>query len=275
MITYLLSGFLSIAAAGASVPAQAGPEYVIGPRDVIAITIFNEETLSRPALTVDPQGTVDCPLIGRVKVGGLTARQVEEELVRRYSDGYLKQPSLTVTVKEFRNMTIWVMGQVRTPGNYDLKGDANLMAALAAAGGTTTDAGSYVIVTSAPGGAEATGPILPDDKQPAQPQTRIPREDIDTGRAARVRLKSGDTVYVPKAAVFYIVGQVRSPNSYVLSDGLTVLQALALAGGATDRAAKNRITIQRIVNGRKVEIKVKESDPVQPGDTIKVPTRFF
>jgi polysaccharide export outer membrane protein len=275
MITYLLSGFLSIAAAGPSFPVQAGPEYVIGPRDVIAITIFNEETLSRPALTVDPQGTVDCPLIGRVKVGGLTARQVEEELVRRYSDGYLKQPSLTVTVKEFRNMTIWVMGQVRTPGNYDLKGDANLMAALAAAGGMTTDAGAYVIVTSAPGGADATGPVLPDDKQPAQPQTRIPREDIDTGRAARVRLKSGDTVYVPRAAVFYIVGQVRSPNSYVLSDGLTVLQALALAGGATDRAAKNRITIQRIVNGRKVEIKVKESDLVLPGDTIKVPTRFF
>lgn len=273
MTTLLIAAMLS-SATGAPLSVQPGGEYVIGPRDVIAITIFNEEALSRPSLTVDAQGTVECPLIGRVKVGGLTARQVEDELVRRYSDGYLKQPSLTVTIKEYRNMTIWVMGQVRTPGNYDLKGDANLMAALAAAGGTTTEAGSYVIVTRT-AGADPAGPILPDDRQQAQHQTRISREDIDTGRAAAFRLRSGDTVYVPKAAVFYIIGQVRSPNSYVLSDGLTVLQALALAGGATDRAAKNRITIQRIVDGRKVEVKVKESDLVQPGDTIKVPTRFF
>lgn len=258
----------------AAARSAAGDEYLIGPKDVIAITIFNEDALSRPTLTVDGEGTVDCPLIGRVKVGGLTARQAEDLLVKRYGDGYLNKPSVSVIVKEFRNMTVWVTGQVRNPSQVELQGDANLMAALAAAGNLTNDAGSYIVVTRAPEGRQAEGPTMPDAPA-AQEQIRVPREDVDTGRAARVRLRAGDTVFVPRAETFYISGQVRSPNSYVLTQGLTVLQALAVAGGATDRAAKNRITIQRVVNGKRVERKVKLTDLVQPGDTIVVPTRFF
>lgn len=253
-------------------PSSAGDEYLIGPRDVIAITIFNDEQLSRPALTVDAQGTVDCPLVGRVKVGGLTARQVEDLLVRRYSPDYLVNPSISVAVKEFRNMIVWVQGQVRSPGQVELKGDANLLAALAIAGPLTADAGSPIVITRSADGAGAAGPTLPGDQRPGA-RIEVKREEIEDGRASRYRLRAGDTVYVPRTAVFFITGHVKAANSYPLTDGMTVLQAIAVAGGVTERAARNRIYIQRVVDGRKVEVRVKETDPVLPNDTIVVPAR--
>lgn len=256
-----------------ALPAASG-EYVIGPKDVISVTIFNEESMSRPSLTVDAEGTIDMPNIGRVVVGGLTARQVEDVLVTRYSGAYLINPSISVIVKEFRNMIVFVQGAVKTAGAVELRGNPTLLAALTEAGSFATDAGSYIIITPAPTGERASGPTLPDARNVTN-QTRVSREDVDRGLANHVRLRAGDTVFVPKADKFFISGQVRTPGEYVLSEGLNVLQALALAGGATDRAARNRIKIKRLVNGMMTEVKVTEVDLVQPGDTIIVPTRFW
>lgn len=255
-------------------PSFAGNDYVIGPKDVIAVTVFNEEAMSRPSLTVDAEGTVDMPHIGRVLVGGLTARQVEDTLVKRYSGAYLINPSISVIVKEYRNMIVYVQGAVRNAGAVELKGNPTLLAALTEAGSLTSDAGSYIIITPAANGEEATGPTLPDARN-AKNQTRIRREDVDNGLANNVRLRAGDTIFVPKADRFFVSGQVRTPGDYELTEGLNVLQALTLAGGTTDRAAKNRIKIKRLVNGTMKEISVKENDLVQPGDTILVPTRFW
>jgi polysaccharide export outer membrane protein len=280
----LLITMLWFAAPGPAVhPAQtpavapgevATGEYLIGPKDVISLTIYNEESLSRPVLTVDAEGTVDCPLIGRVKVGGRTARQVEDILITRYSGEYLVNPSISVVVKEFRNLVVYVQGEVKLPGQVELKGDPTLVAALTEAGWFTSTAGSYVTLTRAGRGTTMGGPVMSNPSRPLE-QLRISREDIDAGQAASIRLSAGDTVTVPKAASFFITGHVRAPNSYILSENLTVLQALALAGGATERAARNRIKIRRVVDGKTVEVSVKESDLVLPGDTIIVPPRFF
>ena len=258
----------------AAAAAAGGTEYVIGPKDVIAITIFNEEAMSRPSLTVDAEGTVDMPHIGRVMVGGLTARQVEDALLKRYAGAYLINPSISVIVKEFRNMIVYVQGAVKHAGAVELKGNPTLLAALTEAGSLATDAGSYIIITPAADGEQATGPTLPDARN-ARNQIRVRREDVDNGLANNVRLRAGDTVFVPRADKFFVSGQVRSPGDYVLAEGLNVLQALTLAGGTTDRAAKNRIKIKRLIDGAMKEISVKENDLVQPGDTILVPTRFW
>ena len=101
------------------------------------------------------------------------------------------------------------------------------------------------------------------------------REDIDNGRASRIRLRAGDFIFVPTADKFFITGEVKSTGQYVLSGELNVLQALAMAGGVTDRANRGNIKIERVVDGKKVEIKAKESTLVQAGDTIKVPKRFW
>jgi polysaccharide biosynthesis/export protein len=275
MTTTLIALLLVWSQSAAAVPApgpQASDEYTIGPRDVISVIIFQEPEYSRDALTVDAEGTVDCPLIGRVKVADLTARQVEDVLVKAYSPRYMKNPNISVIVREFRNMTVWVSGAVRTPSQVELKGDFSLLAALNAAGNMTNEAGSYVLVIGAEEGAAASGPTLPD-KEKRQTQLRVSRAEIEQGRATHVRLRAGDTVYVPPAETFFISGQVRSPDRYTLTEGLNVMQAIALAGGPTERAAQNRIEIQRIVNGKVVKTRAKLTDLVQPNDTIVVPNR--
>lgn len=277
MNTLLIAVLLVGAHAPVSAPrggpqAQATDEYVIGPRDVISITIFQEPELSRDALTVDANGTVDCAIVGRVKVGDLTARQVEDLLVKAYSPRYLRNPSISVMVKEFRNMTVWVMGAVRSPQEVELKGDFSLLAALNAAGNMTSDAGAYVLIIDADNGDQTRGPTLPDTEKRLN-QLQVSRADIEQGRATSIRLRAGDTVFVPRAATFFISGQVRTPGAYVITDGLNVLQAIALAGGATDRAAQNRIEVQRVIDGKVVKTRVRLTDPVQPNDTIVVPPR--
>jgi polysaccharide export outer membrane protein len=269
-----------VTAVPASPAAAVSDEYVVGPQDVIALTIFNDDSQSRPALLVDIDGTIDCPYIGRVRVAGLTPRQIEDLLrqalgvrtdaqgVRR---GYLVNPNINIAVKEFRSQRVSVNGAVRTPGEVELKGDPTLTRALSAAGYPTPESGSYIVITHAsadpsPGGVS---PLRPED------QMRVSREDIDNGRASRIRLRPGDSIRVPPADKFYIFGEVKTTGMWVLSGDVNVLQALAMAGGLTDRANKNNIRIQRMVDGRKSEIKAKESTLVMAGDTIVVKRRLF
>ena len=88
-------------------------------------------------------------------------------------------------------------------------------------------------------------------------------------------LKDGDTIVVPKAQAVYVFGQVKTPGAYAVSKGTTVLQALSLAGGVTDRGSTGRVKIVRTVDGKKREIKAKLTDVVEPGDTLIVGERFF
>ena len=93
--------------------------------------------------------------------------------------------------------------------------------------------------------------------------------------AHNVPLREGDVVIVPRAQSVYVVGQVSNPGAYTMEKGTTVLQALAMAGGVTERGSTSRIRIIRLVNGEKKEIRVSVDDPVRAGDTVMVPERFF
>jgi polysaccharide export outer membrane protein len=100
--------------------------------------------------------------------------------------------------------------------------------------------------------------------------------DLQSGKLSNnVALRDGDTVFVPKAEPFFVTGQVRSPGSYPLQKGMTVLQALSVAGGVTDRGTTRRMKLIRMADGKKKELSVELTDLVQPGDTIIVPQRFF
>jgi polysaccharide export outer membrane protein len=262
-------------------PASSSEQYVIGPRDVLKVTIFNEEQLSREMVPVEGDGTIEYPLIGRVKVGGLTTRQVAQELekllgTRKGPDGrlvgFLVSPQITVGVRDYRSVRVWVMGEVVRPGAIDLQGGrATLLDAIAEAGSFAASAGSTLTVVHASGG-DASGPTLPD-RASSQDQQQYSREDVFSGAAARVRLRDGDTVVVSRAAEVYVTGQVRSPAKYVITPKTTVLQAITLAGGYTERAAKNRIEIEREIKGKKQKIRVKESDLVRADDVIIVPAK--
>jgi polysaccharide export outer membrane protein len=273
LLILLFTGFASAQEPASSQPpaeAAAPTAYLIGAQDVLSVTVYGEADLTKGSITVDADGTFDFPLIGRVQAGGRTVRQIEADIKARLGASYLRDPSVTVEVVKFRSQTVYVTGQVRNPGKFTLSGDASIMTVLAEAGSVTAEAGSYVVITHAHG-ASAAG----TDADATDGQIRVSRRDLETGRAQTVRLHDGDTIFVPRAETFFVTGFVRQPGSFVLDGDVTVLQAISLAGGPTERAAMNRVKIRRIVNGETQDVKVKLTDLVQPNDTIIVPQRIL
>jgi polysaccharide export outer membrane protein len=265
----LMLGALLLAAA----PAAAQTDYTIGAQDVLTITVYNQEDLSGK-FTVDADGTLTFPLIGRVKAGGLTLRGLEEDLRKRLADGYLRTPQVSVSMQQYRSQRIFVMGEVRSPGAYQLTGDMTIIEAIARAGSTTPQAADEVMIVRPREGKAADGPILATDDH--SEVIRINLREIQEGALSKnVQLLDGDTLVVQKARSVYVFGQVRAPGAYPVDKDTTVLQALSLAGGVTDRGSTGRIKIVRTVDGKKKELKVKLTDIVEPGDTVIVAERFF
>jgi polysaccharide export outer membrane protein len=278
MTTKILLTFSTIAllllpiGAGAQQPQT---NYVVGPQDILMITMFDQEDLSGK-YPVDADGTFTFPLVGRVKAGGLTLRQLEGELKRLLKDGaYFKDPQLAVGVEQYRSQKVHVVGEVRNPATYPLTGDTTLIEAIARAGSTLpTASGEALIVRVKAGARSSDRPTLPNEENTEV--TTVDLKQLQSGALSQnVALKDGDTIFVPRAETVYVIGQVKNPNAYAIQRGTTVLQVLALAGGVTDRGAMGRITIIRMEKGKQVEVKAKLTDIVRSGDTIKVPERFF
>jgi polysaccharide export outer membrane protein len=276
--TSLLSATLIVLLSGSVRPlAQTSvdasvTDYRVGPQDVLTITSYDQADLSGK-FTVEADGTFTFPLIGRVKAGGLTLRGLEESLKARLKDeGFFKNPQVTVSVETYKSQKIYVIGEVRSPGPVSLSGDISLVEAIARAGSTLPSASGEVIIVHAT--PDATGPTLPSANANAE---RIDLLALQNGVVKQnIVLRDGDTISVPKAESVYVVGQVKNPNAYALQQkNTTVLQALSLAGGITDRGSMSRIKIVRIVKGDKKEIKVKITDVVEPNDTILVGDRLF
>jgi len=247
--------------------------YVIGPQDVLSISLFDQQDLSGK-YPVDSDGTFTFPLVGRVKAGGLTLRQLEAELKKLLMDGFFKDPQLAVGVESYRSQKIHIVGEVRNPGTYPLTGDMSLIEAVARAGSTLPGASGEALIVRARPGQAAAGPILPNAEN-ADVQT-IDLKALQSGVLNQnVSLQDGDTIYVPRAETIYVFGQVRNPGAYAVQKTTTVLQALSLAGGVNERGATGRIKIVRIEKGKTVEVKALLTDIVRPGDTIMVPERFF
>ena len=247
--------------------------YVVGAQDILTVTSFDQEDLSGK-YPVDSDGTFTFPLIGRVKAGGLTLRELEAELKRLLKEGFFKDPQLSVGVETYKSQKIHIVGEVRNPGTYPLTGDMSLIEAVARAGSTLPSASGEALVVRAKSGHQTTGPILPngDDTD----VTTVDLRELQSGALSQnVALRDGDTIFVPRAESVYVFGQVRNPGAYAIQRNTTVLQALSLAGGVNERGATGRIKIVRIEKGKTVEVRVKLTDVVRPGDTIIVPERFF
>jgi len=246
----------------------AGPaaqnEYVIGPQDVLNITVIGESDLTNK-FTVEQDGTFTFPFIGRVKAGGLTQHALEDELRKQLANGYLRNPQVAVAVETYRSQRIIVMGEVRTPSEYQLTGDMTLLTALARAGGTTAAAADEVLIIHA--------------LRKGQTAPEIEHIDLLALHAGNMQLNrpllDGDTVNIPKAQSLTVGGYVKSPGEIPYQRGMTVLQAVMRAGGPNDRGSDKKLTIKRNVNGKSTDIKATQIDVVQAGDTIVVGPRTF
>lgn len=258
-------------------PATFNATYVVGASDVLGIKVFNEEPLSNK-YTVDSDGSITFPLIGRVQVAGKTPRQVEEHLTKLLQPDYVRRAQVSVEIATYRSRSIYVLGEVRTPGRYNIEGPMTLLEVIANAGSTTPAASNTIIVQRYKDGlaAAVSAPAEPGDKRWAEVM-RINLEELREGKlSANLLLQDSDMIIVPAAERYYVSGFVKTPGSFVLRPGMTVRQAIAEAGGLTERGSTRRMKIIRKgANGQEVEVNANMSDLVKPNDTIRVAQRLI
>ena len=186
-------------------------------------------------------GTLTFPLIGRVKVGGLSLRGVETELKKQLANGYLKNPQVSVAVEQFKSQRIFVMGEVRAPGTYPLSGDMTVIEALARAGSTTNDSAEEVMIVRPAAGAAGSGPVSPEQQKDAT-VIHVNVRDLQAGKLSQnVLLRDGDTLVVPRAQSVFSVRSGEDARRLLDRARHDVLQALSLAGGVTDRGSTGRV----------------------------------
>ena len=237
----------------------------LGPGDSVAVQVYGQPDMGATVYISD-DGTIPVPLVGSVQVGGLSpseaARQVENAL---RAGNFLVDPHVTIMVTQSRSQRISVLGEVGTPGRYTIESNETIFDVLAQAGGakeTSADV-AYLLRPGKDGAIEKFEIKLKPfagNQQPGPVQT----------------LRGGDSVYVPRAEQFYIFGEVTAPNMYRIEPGMTVIQAIARAGGITARGSKSRLEIKRHgADGKDVTIKARPDDPVQANDVIRVKESIF
>lgn len=278
LVAALVSTVLSAAAAGQAAGAQSsGSLYTVGPADVLKVIVFNEVQLSG-SFRVEPDGSIVYAVLGRLAVAGRTEREIAALIEKELANGWLNKPQVAVQVEQFRSRTIFVAGEVRTPGKYPLQGDSTLLEVLALAGSITATASNEVVVVRPKSPDARATPTLPDSGAESE-VIRVDLQDIEQGRiSSNISLQDGDTVFVPRAEKFYISGHVRSPGAYAYIKGMTIQQAIAVAGGVSERGSTRGIKVRREVkpgSGEYVEVDVRLTDQIRPNDTIVVRQRYI
>jgi polysaccharide biosynthesis/export protein len=241
---------------------RIGPNYVIGPEDVLSIDVFDVPELSKLAVQVANDGSISVPLLGNVKAAGLTQRQLRDELAEKWGEKYLEHPQVMLTIEQFKSRPVSVVGAVAKPGEYYLTGRRNLVEVLAMAGGPASlgaAAGKEVMVERPEGfqdlpqvdGLTQTAP----DKVSIEMKKLLYSQDTDLN----IEIKPFDIVTVSRAGVIYVVGAVNRPGGFLLDnkDTVSVLEAMAMAQGVGPNAkARNARIVRRSATGVQTSVPI-------------------
>jgi polysaccharide biosynthesis/export protein len=257
-------------------------DYIVGGNDVLSIKVYEEPDLSREAVSVSADGYISFPLISRLKVDGLSTAAIGELITRKLAEGlFLYNAHVSVGVTEYKSKWFLVLGAVNKPGTYPLSAQERILNAISRADGIReTGAGkrAKIVRTEKPGTAQEEQIVIDIDLQGIL---------HGTDQHANMLLADKDTLFIPTAESFYIIGHVNKPGSYPLIDReLTLVEGIGIAGGFTDSAARNSTRIIRVENGQEkiIEVRVdaitqagrKIRDVIiQPNDIIIVPESFF
>jgi polysaccharide export outer membrane protein len=272
---------LGLASLSAAQTPSRDEDYRIGPNDVLSIAVLQASELNT-SVRVSEQGEVSIGLAGIVPVGGLTLRQAEQAIKARLQQKYIRDPEVVVQVTEIQSHPISVLGAVRKPGVFQVRGTKTLLEVLSLAEGVADTAGDSVIVMR--GQAGIGGPATEGSPTAAPIEVKLKTLLASTDPAANISIHPGDVVKVPQAAMVYVVGEVKKPGAFPMpsNEKLTVLRAIALGEGLAPTAAKGDVLILRSKeNGERHEIAVhldrilksKETDIVlQAQDVLFVPT---
>jgi polysaccharide export outer membrane protein len=250
--------------------ANIGADRVlVGAGDQIFIAVFGQPDMSAE-VTVNDNGQVTLPLIGTIKIGELSPQAIERLVTKRLRDGeYLRNPEVSVQVRQLRSQIFSVLGEVQKPGRFPLQGRLTVLDALATAGGLNTraDRTVFLIRRNLAKGTDTQRQEIAIELDQLVDKSR---GDVD------LELRNEDVVFVAQQKFFYIHGEVRKPGAYPMEPDLNVMRAISLGGGVTERGSIKRIRIHRQQADKKItEFKPDLVAPLQNGDVIYVDERLF
>ena len=241
-------------------------DYLVGEGDVLKILVYDNPDLETTT-RISGKGTISFPLIGETLIEGHNVYEVGQIISRKLAKGFIIDPQVSVFVQEFRSQKTVIMGEVKLPGLYELSGPTSLMEVISTAGGLTVDAGDLVTI-------KRKNPSQPDSDQIISVNLRNLLEKKEN--VSNLIIIDGDSVFVPRAGVFYVTGQVNKPAAYKLEQGTSVIKAITMAGGFTELASQRKIQIIRKVDTEEVVLKkVSLHTQIMAEDVIVVPESFF
>lgn len=242
---------------------------LINDGDMVRISVYGNPDLTTE-VKVSELGTVNFPLIGEIKVAGLSPSGAEQKIGQRLvSDGYLRRAQVNIIVLQSSGQQVSVLGQVAKPGKYSIETGAKTLFDFVALSGGVSAKGSYVITV-----------LRMSDDPPRRLSVNVDKLLLTSGASqineANMEMKPGDIIYVPEAPVFYVYGEANRPGTYRFKPGMTVAQAIATGGGISARGTENGITIKRRdERGKVVEIEATVSSVIYADDVITVQESLF
>ncbi|WIM06109.1 MAG: polysaccharide export protein EpsE [Candidatus Nitricoxidivorans perseverans] len=256
---------LMVMVGGPARAADATPDYTLSAGDVIKISVFQNPDLTLET-RVSESGSISYPLIGEVNVGGRSVAESEKAIAKGLSDGgFIKQPHVTITLLQLRGNQVSVLGLVNRAGRYPLEtANMRLSEAIAVAGGVSATGADIAILIGTRNG------------KPYRVEVDIPSIYLDAKPGADIQVAGGDSIYVHRAPMFYIYGEVQRPGAYRLERGMTVMQGLAQGGGPTLRGSEGSLRVmRRAANGAVESLEPANSDALRTDDVIYVPESLF
>lgn len=254
-------------------------DYILGPRDVVKITVWGHEDLTRQ-VTISQEGGFFYPFIGDIMAEGKSAARLEQEIAQLLDGRFIINPQVTINIEAYKSKIAYVIGEVgrgdSKESSFPLIGQTTLFEILSLAGGPAPNAGSEVLVIRPSTQLRKANPLSPEEAQSSEIISVNLWKLMAGDQSQNIYLETGDTVYVPKAEYFYVYGEVKNPGKFNLEKGANILKGIAIAGGATEKAALKRTKLVRERDGIRIEInKVRLDELIQPEDIIMVPESFF
>ena len=246
--------------------AHAQSNYSMGAGDEVRLSVYVQPELTTEG-QVNTDGTLEVPLLGAVKIAGRSSGDAARLIAGRYQTGnFLKSAQVTLLVTKYRSQVVSVLGKVNRPGKLLLEGSTSLTQALAWAGGVADSGSERLILVR----TDANG------RQERREYDLQKLMDREADANPVVWLQDGDTLYIPQADRFYVSGEVRTPGMYALDRPLNVMQAIGVAGGATNRASERSAKLfRKQADGSVKELKTKPDDKVLDGDVLVVQESLF
>ena len=253
-------------------------DYAVGPEDQLSVVFFGANELDR-TVRINGQGEISLPLVGPVKAGGLSPQALEQRLAQLYREGeYIKEPQISVEVKEYRHQRVMVTGAVVSPGAHEVIGPRTLLEILGKAGGLTDKAGETVHVIRSQSASEVRKGLKREDIRSFSPGSETIVVDLNRLVAQgalelNLPIKNGDVIHVPFAKNAYVLGAVMKPGNVTVKDRLTAAQAVALAGGQHSLLASDRVTILRLNERGEAVILTMDLGKVTAGQEADIPLK--